>query len=54
MQTKYCESVCSSEKDDTESADTDTDHHVLETFQRIMKRQCDALIELGFDPAVKV
>ena len=31
-----------------------TDHHALETFQRIIKRQCDALLELGFDPSVKV
>lgn len=32
----------------------DSDHHALETFQRVLKRQCDALIDLGFDPAVKV
>lgn len=32
----------------------DSDHHALETFQRILKRQCDALIDLGFDPTVKV
>ena len=30
------------------------DSHALETFQRVMKRQCDALIALGFDPSVKV
>jgi hypothetical protein len=42
----------SKKKDGLESSDSDC--HALEMFQRIMKRQCDALIELGFDPSVKV
>ena len=28
--------------------------HTLQTFQRILKLQCDALISLGLDPSLKV
>lgn len=44
--------VSTEKKDGAEC--TDSDSHALETFQRIMKRQCDALIALGFNSSVKV